>query len=86
MAIVSTELKIVSDVFHLVADFLGPKYDETKKKGGDYVRQANEALHSRSRDVSNKASELQKAGSEKTEQAKQEAVKAKDETKKQASQ
>lgn len=42
MALMSTELKIASDFFQAVADILGPKYEESKKKGSDYVSQAQD--------------------------------------------
>ena len=42
LALVSTQLKISSDFFQLIADFLGPKYEESKKKSADYVSQAQD--------------------------------------------
>ncbi|TKA54887.1 hypothetical protein B0A55_12346 [Friedmanniomyces simplex] len=41
-ALLSTELKIASDFFQFVADFLGPRYEEQKKKGAHYIRQGQE--------------------------------------------
>lgn len=40
MALISTELKIASDFFQAVADFLGPKYEESKSKAHDLSQNA----------------------------------------------
>ena len=40
MAILSTELKIASDFFQVVADFLGPKYHSTKDQAKQLTDQA----------------------------------------------
>jgi len=42
LAIISTELKIASDFFQIVADFLGPKYEESKDKASAYAQDAKE--------------------------------------------
>lgn len=89
---ISTELKIASDFFQTVADILGPKYEESKKKGADYVRDLqNNAEHYKQvgADKVNeytklgqqKAEEAQKVGEEKTKEAKDQANKTKDEAK-----
>jgi len=95
MALISTELKIASDFFQVVADFLGPKYEEGKAKGSEYVKEAqatagkyvNEAQATAEQYKEagkEKLQEMQKLGQEKAEEAKKEAQKAKDEAKKQA--
>ncbi|KAK5011176.1 hypothetical protein LTR28_005129 [Elasticomyces elasticus] len=40
MAVVSTQLKITSDTFQMIADFLGPKGQEAKQKSGEYYEKA----------------------------------------------
>lgn len=95
MALISTELKIASDFFQVIADFLGPKYEEGKAKGSEYVKEAqatagkyvNEAQATAEQYKEagkEKLQEMQKLGQEKAEEAKKEAQKAKDEAKKQA--
>lgn len=94
MALVSTNLKITSDVFQAIADFLGPKYDESKKKGADYARQAQDTASQYKQigqdkvgDLAKlgqqKAGEYQKYGEEKADQAKGKAEEKKEEAKKQ---
>ena len=95
MAVVSTELKIASDFFQVVADYLGPKYEESKQKGADYVQEAKdtaeaykakgqEKVQEYSKLGQEKASEYQKVGEEKKEQTKEEVKKAKEEAQKKA--
>ncbi|KAI5363586.1 putative melanoma-associated antigen [Septoria linicola] len=84
MALISVNLKIAADVFQVLADTLGPKYEESKKKSADYVRNAQENLNGVKENAQQKASEAQKAGEEKKEQAKDQAKQTKDEAKKQA--
>lgn len=62
MAIVSTELKIASDFFQAVADFLGPKYEESKKKGADYVNEAQKKGEQYKQIGQDKFADLQKQG------------------------
>merc|ERR1712230_7515 len=92
MAIVSTELKIASDFFQALADFLGPKYEESKKKGADYVRNAEdkaehykhvgqEKLDEYTHLGQQKADEYKKAGEEKTEEFKGQAKETKEQAK-----
>ncbi|GAB7365046.1 hypothetical protein MBLNU230_g5827t1 [Neophaeotheca triangularis] len=84
MAIVSTELKVASDFFSAVADWLGPKYEEGKenaseivdkaqKKGEQYVKAGQQTAEEWKQVGQDKAAEYQKYGREKKEEAKQEA-------------
>ncbi|KAF2173403.1 hypothetical protein M409DRAFT_15687 [Zasmidium cellare ATCC 36951] len=95
LAIVSTELRIASDFFHAVADILGPKYEESKKKGSEYIKDLeNKAEHYKQigQDKVNeytklgqaKADEYTKAGQQKTEELKKQGEETKEEAKKQA--
>lgn len=86
LALLSTELKIASDFFQAIADFLGPRYEESKKKGADYVRSAEEAAKHYKQIGQEKMDEYTKFGQEKTEQAKGEAAKKKEEVKAKAGQ
>lgn len=58
MAVISTELKIASDFFQAVADFLGPKYDESKKKSAEYVRRVEDQAGQYKQAGIDKASEV----------------------------
>ncbi|KAK3706170.1 hypothetical protein LTR37_012871 [Vermiconidia calcicola] len=78
MALISTELRVASDFFQLIADFLGPKYEESKKKGSDYVKQAQDTAGQYKDAGKDKLQQYQKVGEEKTDQAKKEAQKTKD--------
>jgi len=84
MAIVSTELKIASDFFQAVADFLGPKYEEGKKKGADYVRQAEETTEHYKQIGQDKVNEYANAGQQKADELKSETEKKKDQAKQHA--
>jgi len=90
LAIISTELKIASDFFQAVADFLGPKYEEGKQKGAEYVQYAQDTaehykevgkdrLEEAKKIGQQKSEEAQQVADEKTEKAKKEAEKTKDE-------
>ncbi|KAH9822044.1 Pathogenesis associated protein Cap20 [Teratosphaeria destructans] len=92
MAIISTELRIASDFFHAVADFVGPKYEQGKKKGSDYVRQAQDQAgqykqvgQDKLNDITSvgqqKVDEYSKVGQQKAQQAKDVANAKKDEAK-----
>ncbi|KYG40906.1 hypothetical protein M433DRAFT_138433 [Acidomyces richmondensis BFW] len=83
MAIVSTELKIASDFFQAVADFLGPKYEEGKKKGADYVRQAEETAEQYKQIGQDKVNEYANIGHQKVDELKSETEKKKDQAKQQ---
>jgi F0F1-type ATP synthase membrane subunit b/b' len=75
-------LKIISDFLQAASDYIGPKYEETKAKGSEYIKDA-QATAEHYKDLGEKKlSEYQKLGEQKTEQAKQEASKAKDEANK----
>lgn len=82
LALISTELKIASDFFQAVADFLGPKYyetkdkyEETKAKGSAYVKEAREAADHYKEMGKDKLADYQKLAQEKAEQAKLETEK-----------
>lgn len=85
LALVSTELKIASDFFQAVADFLGPKYEESKKKGSEYVKEIQDTADQYTKAGQDKLAELQKTGEKKADQAKGEAQKVKDDAQKKAS-
>ncbi|KAL9531254.1 hypothetical protein SMMN14_05378 [Sphaerulina musiva] len=95
MALISTNLKIAADVFQILADTLGPRYEEGKKKSADYVRNAQDHLNGVKEDAGDKldtyskqgkekVEEAKKVGEEKKDQAKDQAKQTKDEAKKQA--
>ncbi|KAK3652744.1 hypothetical protein LTR56_005039 [Elasticomyces elasticus] len=64
-AVISTELKIASDVFQLIADMLGPKYEESKKKGSHYIRASQEQAEHYKDVAQNKLGEYQQIGQDK---------------------
>jgi len=84
LAIVSTELRIASDFFKTVADFLGPKYEESKKKGSDYVNDLSNKAEEYKKIGQDKASEYSKAGEKKVDEAKKEGEKTKKDFEQQA--
>jgi len=86
LAIVSTELKIASDFFQGVADFLGPKYQGAQEKGAEYLKQAEDSAESYAKRGQEKFDELLKTGEKKLDQGKHEATKAKDDVKDKAEQ
>ncbi|TKA27073.1 hypothetical protein B0A50_05264 [Salinomyces thailandicus] len=92
MAIISTELRITSDFFQALANVLGPKYEESKKKGSDYVRQAEdtaghykqigqEKLGDYTKQGQQTAEELKKNGEDKAESVKGQAKEGKEQAK-----
>ena len=92
MAIVSTELKLASDLFQAIADFLGPKYEESKKKGSDYVRQAQDKAQDyqqigqdKAQELQNKSQAYQRAGHENIDEYSKAYLDRKEQAKDQAS-
>ena len=94
-ALISTLLKIASDFFQMIANFLGPKYEESKKKSVDYVNQAKstaeqykqagqEKVQQYTKIAEEKASEYKKSGEEKAEHYKKEGKGAVEQTKEEA--
>ncbi|WPH00205.1 Hypothetical protein R9X50_00302800 [Acrodontium crateriforme] len=77
LALISTELKIASDFFQAVADFLGPKYAEGKQKGADYVKSAEDTADHYKNLAADKIDELTKKGEQTKDQVKSEAEQAK---------
>ncbi|CAK1367147.1 hypothetical protein CB0940_10467 [Cercospora beticola] len=69
LALVSTNLKIASDVFQVIADTLGPKYEESKKKSADYVNNAQDHLNNLKNNASGKFNDAQKYGQDKYNEA-----------------
>lgn len=76
MAVVSTELKIASDFFQAVADFLGPKYEQGKskaqeaaQKGEKLIEQGKENAQQYQAAAADKVEEFGKAGEQKAEEA-----------------
>lgn len=84
MAVVSTELKVASDFFGAVSEWLGPKYEEGKnevaqavegarEKGEQYMRAGQEKGQEWREVGEEKVGEWQRVGREKKEQAEKEA-------------
>lgn len=69
LALISFQLKLASDFFQLIADFLGPKYEEGKSKAHDYVQQAQETADEYTKFGKEKLSEYQKKGEQYTKDA-----------------
>ncbi|KAK5168990.1 uncharacterized protein LTR77_006299 [Saxophila tyrrhenica] len=84
LAMISFQLRLASDFFQLVADFLGPKYEEGKSKASDYAQQAQETADEYTKFGKEKANDLQKKGDEYTKQAQDKAGEVKKEGEKQA--
>ncbi|KXS94441.1 hypothetical protein AC578_5197 [Pseudocercospora eumusae] len=94
-ATISTQLRIASDFFQAVADILGPKYEEGKKKGSEYVRDVKdnadhykqigqEKLNEYTKHGQQKVDEAQKVGQQKADEAKDQAKQTKEEAKQKA--
>ena len=60
-----------------MADFLGPKYEEGRKKGADYVRQLEDTAGKYQQAGEQKLGELRDFTEEKADQGKKEAKKTK---------
>lgn len=84
MAIVSTELRIASDFFHAVADVLGPKYEESKKKGSEYVKELESKAEQYKQMGADKVNDYTKTGQAKADELKKQGEETKEEAKKQA--
>ncbi len=69
LALISTQLKLASDFFQLIADFLGPKYEEGKSKANHYAKQAQDTADEYTAYGKEKLNELAKKGDEYTKQA-----------------
>lgn len=65
LALLSTELRIASDVFQTIADFLGPKVQEGRKNAADYVQAVGEKAQDFKQNGEQKANDYAKAGQEK---------------------
>lgn len=65
LALLSTELRIASDVFQTIADFLGPKVQEGKKNAADYANSMGEKAQDLKQNGEQKANEYAKVGQEK---------------------
>jgi len=70
LALVCTELRITSDFFQAVAEYLGPKYEEGKKKGSNYLKEAQDTAGEYAQAGQDKFNELSKAGQKNAEQLK----------------
>lgn len=66
MAIVSTEMKIASDVLAAVADYLGPKKQEAKQKKDAFFSQAQQEKDSYANAAKKNAETYKKQAQEKT--------------------
>lgn len=84
LALVSLQLRIAADCFQTAADFLGPRYEEGKKKGADYVRIGQDKVNDVVNHGQKKAEQLQKKGEEYGKQGQQKAEQAGQEAQKQA--
>jgi len=62
MALISTELKIASDFFQVIADILGPKYEESKQTASDYAKHAQKTANQYVDAGKEKVHEFQKKG------------------------
>lgn len=69
MAVISTELKIASDFFQAIADFLGPRYEEGKQTATDYANAAQRTAQQYTEAGKEKLSDLQKKGDGYTREA-----------------
>ena len=69
MALVSTELKLASDFFQAVANFLGPKYEESKSKAHDLTADATAAAKHYQAVAAETVDEARKTGAEQAKRA-----------------
>jgi CRISPR/Cas system CSM-associated protein Csm4 (group 5 of RAMP superfamily) len=81
LALVCTELRITSDFFQAVAEYLGPKYEEGKKKGSNYLKDAQDTAGEYAKAGQDKFNEISKAGQKNAEQLKGDAKKLGDQAK-----
>lgn len=81
LALVCTELKIASDFFQSVAEFLGPKYEEGKKKSSSYLKDAQDTAGKYAQAGQDKFNELSKTGQQKADQLQGDAKKLGDQAK-----
>lgn len=81
LALISTELKIASDFFQTIADILGPKYEESKKKGAEYVREAEDKAQHYKELGQDKLNDYTKHGQQKVDELNKEGQKKADEAK-----
>lgn len=83
LAYISFNLRVASDFLHTVANTVGPKYEESKKKGADYVREAQNQAEHYKKVGQEKVDEYTKFGQQKAEEAKKQGEETVDEAKKQ---
>ncbi|EME42695.1 hypothetical protein DOTSEDRAFT_73495 [Dothistroma septosporum NZE10] len=83
LAYISFNLRVASDVLHTVANNVGPKYEESKKKGADYVREAQNQAEHYKKIGQDKVDEYTKYGQQKADEAKKQGEETLDEAKKQ---
>ena len=83
LAYISFNLRVASDFLHTVANTVGPKYEEGKKKGADYVREAQNQAEHYKKIGQEKVDEYTKFGQQKAEEAKKQGEETIDEAKKQ---
>jgi hypothetical protein len=62
LALISTELKVASDFFQAIADFLGPKYEEGKQTAAGYAKHAQQTAEQYKEAGKDKLAEYQKKG------------------------
>ncbi|CZT14669.1 uncharacterized protein RCC_00643 [Ramularia collo-cygni] len=65
LALISTELRIATDVFHTIVNFLGPKAQEGKKNASDYAHSIGEKAQDLKQNGEKKANDYAKVGQEK---------------------
>lgn len=73
MAIISTQLKIVSDAAHVVGDYLGPKKDEAKAKRDSFIDSASKKASGYTEEAKKKKDGYTEEAKKKTDQAQQKA-------------
>lgn len=84
LALLSTELRIASDVFQTIADFLGPKVQEGRKGAAEYAHAIGEKAQEFKQNGEQKANDYSKVGQEKVNEAKQVGEEKKEQAKQEA--
>lgn len=85
MAIISTQLKIVSDAAHVVGDYLGPKKEEAKAKRDSFIDTASQKTSAYTEEAKKKKDGYTEEAKKKTDGYAEEAKKKKDQAQTKAS-
>ncbi|KJX96502.1 CAP20-like protein [Zymoseptoria brevis] len=83
-AIISTELRIASDVAQKIADILGPRVEQGKQKTADYAKAVGDKADTYSQKGQEKLNEVAKEGEKKANEVKGQAEEKGSQAKKQA--